>query len=286
VRPEECLVDAAGVGWVVATDPALFGAVLRLRILELDRTGIEAPIGFATWFAFRAALDAGGGEALARLARVVRQGPPWAAERAGELLADRETADAAVHLAQIALEAPSEARSRAYQALAQGRVPLDRARPLLARALAREARELRARAFAAFVRGATDKDLARLRHDGPGDVRAHAFLALVERWVERARGNDRPKDLVREALADGAAEVRRAAVQVLSGREWDRDPRAQSWLIGRLVDQDRAVRVEAARLLRRRGVDARVAPRLRTLAEEAPPGLRPPIERLADRAER
>jgi hypothetical protein len=260
--------------------------VLRVRILELERTAATAPIGFATLFAFRAALDVGGSEAHERLARVVRDGPAWAAERAGGLLAERETPDAAIHLARIALEAPAEARSRAYAALAQGRVPLDRARPLLARALAREARELRVRAFEAFVRGATEKDLLRLRREGPGDVRARAFEALVERYVERSRGNDRPKDLVREALADGAAEVRRAAVRILSGREWDRDPRAQSWLIGRLVDSDRAVRVETARLLRKRGLPARVAPRLRTLAEEAPPGLRPPIERLADRAER
>jgi hypothetical protein len=286
VFPRELVLDTAGFGWIAAEPRALMGAVLHVRVLELEHGGAAAPRSFAAWFGLHAALDVGGDVALERFGRVVENGPAWAAERAAVLLGSRESADAAVRLARVTLEATAEGRGRAYVALARGRVPIDDvARALLSEALERERPQLRKLSFLAFARAATDRELERLRREGPPDVRALAFLEIVARIHARTRGADRPIDLVRAALADPAPELRRAAVRVLSGEEWQRDPRAQNWLMGRLIDSDRAVRVEAARLLRRRTLPPKVAPRLRTIAEAAAPSLRPPIHRLADRAE-
>lgn len=284
--PELLVEGSDGLTWLDARARASFGAVLRLRLLELERIAAEAPDRPVSLVGLRVALDVGGSDALARLVSVVREGPNWAAIRAAGLMADRSSSEAALHLAHLALEAPAEARARVYNALTHGKCPLGEARPLLARALAREKPELRPRAFRAFARVATDPDLQRLRREGAPDVRALAFEVIAARAFERSRRRHRPADLVLEALSDPAPELRRAAVRVLQGREWDRDPRAQGWLMGRLLDPDRTVKVEARKTLRRRELAPKDAPRLRTIAERAPPSQRPPIHRLADRAEK
>src|SRR5262249_25914092 len=156
----DLLLDRAGNGWVAAEPRSLFGAVLRVRILELERAGASAPRGFAAWFALHAALDAGGEGALADFGRVVERGPAWAAERAAALLGPREAPGAAVRLARIAAGATAEARARAYVALAAGRAPIDAAaQAFLAEALERERPHLRELSFRAFSRVAADLEL-------------------------------------------------------------------------------------------------------------------------------
>lgn len=297
VSPKALVLDVRGNGWVLAEPRSLMGAVLHVRLVELETKGPQVPRSFASRAALHAAVDVFGKDAIERLGRVVETGPHEAAEWAAELLAERPEPLAGRRLARVAAEAPSEARSRAYRALAGGRVPIDAGtRALLGGALTREPTFMRRFAFAAFARTASARELEELRaHGSSPDLRALAFEALVER-VKRATGQRRAGslerrrsallDVVRKALADDAKELRRAAVRVLAGDEWAKDPRARGWLMSRLLDSDNTVRVSATRLLRQRDLAAREAPRLRLIAEGAPPSLRPPIERLAERADR
>src|SRR5207244_4459264 len=100
-----------------------------------------------------------------------------------------------------------------------------------------------------LTREELERDFARDHKDGLPEVRAAALEALVPR-VPKADADS----LVRHAFADRDAEVRRAAMKIIHGPRWLRHARGPDWVMGRLVDSDRAVRVEAIRFLRRTGV--------------------------------
>jgi hypothetical protein len=284
--PEALVVDREGTAWLCAERSDVFWALSFVRLLELESIAETEREGEGAKQVLRHTLDRYGVAAAEKLIVVIRDAAPWAANRAATVLAERQDAAVGLLLAKLALEGPAEARGRAYRALARGQAFLEPSHSLLLQALSKEKPELREHAFMAFARVATDQDLSRLRLEAQADVRALAFLTLAQRSIKRSRGNTRPIELVREALADPAAELRRAAVRVLAAREWEKEPRAQGWLMGRLLDADRTVRIEALRLLRRRQLPAKVAPRLRTIARGAPPSLRAPIERLAERIDR
>ncbi|MBI3722761.1 hypothetical protein HY251_02220 [bacterium] len=287
LEPSVLVVDGAGVGWSLADSArgrAVHAATIKLRLLELERVALGARASFAAWFGINAALDAGGSAALEKLAHAAASPESLAAEKVVRLLAATTEAAVGRRLAHLAREVPVEARPRLYDALANGRVPLDEeARALLSEAIARELPALRTRACAALFRGASQDDLARYLESGPPEVRAKAF----ERLVGLLPMNDaKAHELVRHAILDDAALVRKAAVRLLSGDRWSRHARAAEWAIGRLTDRDRGVRAEAARVLRRVQVPKRLLPRLQLVVESAPPGIRPGLRRLLERIEK
>ena len=180
---------------------------------------------------------------------------------------------------------PSECRPRIYRALGRGTVPLDAvARADLRASIAREAASIRKTASEALRRGATDEELELDRAVGPPEVRAAAFSTLLAR-ASRARAEELAAKGDR-ALADEEAVVRLEALHVLATAAWIRHPRVGDWAMTRLLDKDRAVRHEALRLLRRFPINVRQLPRLRLIVEDAPPGIRPVLQRLLEHHER
>ncbi len=271
-------------GWVDAASergPALYAATMRLRLLQLDHLAHE-PGADHVFFAFHAAIDLDREVALERFQLVLASGEEAAADRVARLLAARDEPEIGRRLAALLLEFPAERRARLYRELAAGRVPIDaEARRSLRAAIAREAAPVRARAFEALRRGATLEELAHDRANGPPEVRAAAFEALLAP-ADGATADE----LLRHALADPMPEVRRKAVEVLARPEWIRHPRAGDWGMGRLLDLDRAVRHDALKLVRRIPLEPRALPRLRLIVEQSPPGIRPGLERLLEHHEK
>lgn len=279
--PEALDVDAVGIAWLRADDPrgrTLFAATLRVRLVALPEVVRNAPDTFESWCALHVALDAGGDAALDVLIEAVAQEPGRAGERAARLLASRPEPRVGRRLARVLRRSPAEQRPRIYGALARGSVPLDsEAKEDLRAAIARELPgTVREKAYGSLAKVATRADLERDFEEGKPEMRAAAFEALVARSLPADA-----HELVRHALADDDAEVRRAAVRLLSGK-WIRHPRAIEWAIARLTDPDRAVRHDAVRLIRRTGVPARHMERLKLAVAGAPPGIRPQLLRLLE----
>jgi hypothetical protein len=282
--PAAIHVDRIGTGWLHATNqrgPALFAATLRLRLLQLDHLAHEPASGFVPW-AFHAAIDHDRDVAIERLTRVLATGEPHAADRVATLLAARSEPAIGRDLARLACALPSECRPRLYKALALGVVPIDPiARDLLRQAIGREEAVVQEEAFAALRRGATEDDLERDRTSGPPAIRGAAFKTLIQNAPR-----SRCEELIRHALVDEEARVHRAALDVLATPEWFKHPRLGEWAMSRLLDKDRAVRHAALKLVQRFALPARQLPRLRLIVEEAPPGIRPTLERLLEHHER
>lgn len=285
IDPSVVFSDVQGVAWVDASSDrgrALFAATLRVRLHQLDHLVREARASFGSWFAIHAALDADREAALARLGRVLEGPLSPAADRAAQLLAQRSEPEVGRRLARLARELPSELRPRLYAAIAGGRVPIDAtARDDLRAAIARDAPAARTKAYAALARGASVDDLRKDHAHGPPEVRAAACMTLVTR-LDRTQG----QDLIRHALVDGDATVRLAGLQILGSSAWARHPKAGEWGMGRLLDNDRAVRHEALRLVRRYPLAARHLPNLKLVVERAPPGIRPGLQKLLEHHER
>ena len=283
--PESVVLDSIGVGWVVAADAsgrALYSAVLEVRVLELTRWSGELEADSSSGFALHAAIDHGGERALASIERVIGGPSRVHGERAARLLASRQDAAIGRRLAALAGRLPAEARIGIYAALAEGLVPLDKeARSSLRSAVARELPAVRAEAWKALRRGATVADLEEDMASGPPEIRGLSLEHLFERFPP-LDGHDR----IRRALVDKEPAVRLAAVKILTGPRWISNQKTADWVLGRLVDHDRAVRHAALRLLRRIQLSARQLPRLRLIVTSAPPGIRPTLERLLELAER
>jgi hypothetical protein len=287
VDPAYLHVDAGGVAWIDgATERgrALDAAVRRVRLLQLEHLARHADASFASWSVLNAAIDEGQETALEALGRILAEpaGASAAADRVAHLLAARDEPSIGRFLARLTRMLPSESRPRVYAALAVARVRLDEeARNDLRVSIAREMGPVRARAYAALVRGASPEDLRKDHAAGPPEVRAAALGELVAR-VDRTDG----ETLIRHALVDREPQVRRAALQVLCERAWARHPRAGEWGMGRLLDTDRTVRHAALELVRRYPLAERHLPRLRLIVAKAPPGIRPGLERLLEHHER
>ena len=80
--------------------------------------------------------------------------------------------------------------------------------------------------------------------------------------------------------------VRRAAVKILGTPAWAQNPRSGEWALNHLADTDRAVRVEAMRIVRRSALAPKQIARLRLIVDGAPPGIRPGLLRLLEIVER
>ena len=181
LEPGSVVLDTTGVPWILEgpRGRALFAAVLKVRHVEAEHLARIWPPGHATWFAIDGAVDAVGAPLIERLARVIAESGRG---RVASLLAMRREAAVGRRLARLVTELTAEHRPRLYDALAEGTVPLDEeARGLLRIAVGRELPAIRPQVFRAISRGATVDSLRVDAATGPPEVRACAFLELIER---------------------------------------------------------------------------------------------------------